>query len=78
MTFGMTSVTIIAPEISDIKEAHLWINFSGYKILGPNDKELPDDIFPSYGSKLHLEGNKVIDGKTKCELQTIITLPQVS
>lgn len=65
MTLGLMSVTINAPEDFDTEEVHLWINFSGYKILVPTDKELPDDIFPVYGSELRLENNKLIDDKNR-------------
>ncbi len=65
MTLGMMCVTINAPEDLDTEEVHLWINFSGYKILVPTDKELPDDVFPPYGRKLHLESNKLIDDKNR-------------
>jgi hypothetical protein len=52
---------IFPPQIPDLKEAHLWINYSGYKILVPTDKELPADIFPVYSRKLHLAFNKLND-----------------
>jgi hypothetical protein len=61
MTLGLTCVKIAVPESSAVQEVHLWINFSGYKILVPTDKELPDDVFPLYGRKLHLEGKNLID-----------------
>jgi len=31
----------------------------------PQNSKLPDDVFPPYGSKLHLENNKLIDNKNR-------------
>jgi hypothetical protein len=63
MTLGLIKAIIEPPKNPVTKEVHLWINFSGYKILVSTDKELPDDIFPAYGRKLHLADNRLIDDK---------------
>ena len=61
MTLAMTHVTIEAPGDLKAEEVHFWLNFSGYRILVPTDKELPGDVFPIYGKKLHLEDHMVLD-----------------
>jgi len=55
MVLGLMMITIDVPADETSGKADLWLNFSGYRVLVPTIKELPNDIFPLYGSKLHLE-----------------------
>lgn len=59
----LSRVVISPTKNSGQNQVHLWLNFSGYKILVPTDKEKPEDIFPVYGRKLRLEGNQLKDDK---------------
>ncbi|NQU84346.1 MAG: hypothetical protein HQ541_01165, partial [Mariniphaga sp.] len=55
-------------------EINLWLNFSGYKILVPTDKEKVDDTFPVYGSELNLVGLTLFDNNGNIRA-TFNTLP---
>jgi hypothetical protein len=58
------SRVVVAPaKDSGQNEAHLWLNFSGYKCLIATDKEKPEDVFPVYGRKLRLEANRLTDSE---------------
>jgi len=65
IALGLIKATIEPPKNVKEDKVHFWINLSGYKILVSTDKEMPDDIFPAYGRKLYLSGNKVIDDKNR-------------
>jgi hypothetical protein len=77
-TLGLINATIVTPENSEIEEVHFWINISGYRILVPTNKELPDDEFPAYGNKLRLEGEKLIDDKNRILLTINESPPKCS
>ncbi len=57
----LSRVVITPVKDSGQGQAHLWLNFSGYKCLVSTDKEKPGDVFPVYGRKLRLEANRLID-----------------
>jgi hypothetical protein len=61
MAMAMVRVVIRAPDDTEANEVHLWMNFSGYRVLVPTDKELPDDPFPRYGRRLCLVDNRIMD-----------------
>lgn len=57
----LSRIVITAPQDSGDKEAHLWLNFSGYRCFIATDKEKPDDAFGPYGRTLALEGTQLRD-----------------
>jgi len=59
----LSRVVITPAKDSGQSQAHLWLNFSGYKCLVSTDKEKPEDVFPVYGRKLRLEGSRLIDNE---------------
>jgi len=74
MTLGLIKASIVSSKNTDRENVDLWINFSGYKILVPTDKELPDGVFPAYGRKLNLAGKKIMDDRN-CIRAEINELP---
>jgi hypothetical protein len=61
MTMALTRVIIEVPEDAEKEEVHLWMNFSGYRVLVPTVKEQPEDVFPLYGRRLTLDKDRIMD-----------------
>jgi hypothetical protein len=61
MAMAYIRVTIKVPDHMEKEAVHFWLNFSGYRVLVPTTKELPDDVFPVYGKKLRLEDLMILD-----------------
>ncbi len=71
LSLALVRVTLKIPANFTGREAHFWMNLSGYRTLVPTMKELPDDRFPEYGVPLHLEGNTLLD--TQHRIRVCIT-----